>query len=61
MRSSTLRGLVLHTADEAGTSPGPDYRFGWGLFNTERAADVISESGISSTILEEEIKNVWYG
>ena len=55
MRSSTLRGLVLHTADEAGTSPGPDYRFGWGLFNTERAADVISESGISSTILEEEI------
>ena len=55
MRSSTLRGLVLHTADEAGTSPGPDYRFGWGLFNAERAADVISESGISSTILEEEI------
>jgi hypothetical protein len=55
MRSSTLRGLVLHTADEAGTSPGPDYRFGWGLFNAERAADLISESGISSTILEEEI------
>ena len=55
MRSSTLRGLVLHTADEAGTSPGPDYRFGWGLFNAETAADVISESGISSTILEEEI------
>ncbi|QKZ12040.1 GEVED domain-containing protein [Spirosoma sp. KUDC1026] len=41
MRSSTLRGLILHTADEAGTSPGPDYRFGWGLMNTERAGQVI--------------------
>uniref|UniRef100_UPI0030DDD918 S8 family serine peptidase n=1 Tax=uncultured Planktosalinus sp. TaxID=1810935 RepID=UPI0030DDD918 len=40
MLSSTLRGLVIHTADEAGSDPGPDYRFGWGLINTERAADV---------------------
>ena len=55
MRSSTLRGLALHTADEAGTNPGPDYKFGWGLLNIERAADVISSNGISSTILEEEI------
>ena len=56
MRSSTLRGLVLHTADEAGTSPGPDYRFGWGLLNTESAAEVITNNGTSSTILEEEIE-----
>jgi hypothetical protein len=41
MRSSTLRGLILHTADEAGASPGPDYRHGWGLMNTERAGQVI--------------------
>jgi len=41
MRSSTLRGLILHTANEAGTSPGPDYRHGWGLMNTERAGQVI--------------------
>lgn len=41
MRSSTLRGLALHTTDEAGDAPGPDYRFGWGLLNTEKAARVI--------------------
>ena len=41
MRASTLKGLVLHTADEAGTSPGPDYRFGWGLLNAERAGRAI--------------------
>ncbi|QDK82874.1 S8 family serine peptidase [Spirosoma sp. KCTC 42546] len=44
MRSSTLRGLVLHTADEAGTTLGPDYRFGWGLLNMERAARVIGNT-----------------
>ena len=41
MRSSTLKGLALHTADEAGTSPGPDYQFGWGLLNAERAGRAI--------------------
>lgn len=43
MRSSTLKGLIIHTADEAGTAPGPDYTFGWGLMNTSKAADVISD------------------
>jgi len=52
MRSSTLRGLVLHTADEAGSAPGPDYRFGWGLINIERAAEIISNDGSTSHILE---------
>lgn len=52
MRSSTLRGLVIHTADEAGAAPGPDFRFGWGLINTERAAQVISNNGTTTHILE---------
>ncbi len=42
LRSATLKGLAIHTADEAGNAIGPDYRFGWGLLNTERAADVMS-------------------
>lgn len=52
MLSSTLRGLILHTADEAGPAPGPDFRFGWGLMNTERAAQIISDNGTTSHILE---------
>ena len=40
LRAATLRGLVIHTAFEAGES-GPDYRFGWGLLNTGEAARVI--------------------
>ena len=42
MRSSTLRGLLIHTADDLG-NPGPDYRFGWGLLNAEAAADLIRD------------------
>ncbi|PKP26412.1 MAG: peptidase S8 [Bacteroidetes bacterium HGW-Bacteroidetes-2] len=52
MLSSTLRGLIIHTADEAGNAPGPDYRFGWGLMNTERAAEVLTNNGTTSTVQE---------
>jgi Subtilase family/GEVED domain/Secretion system C-terminal sorting domain len=42
MRSATLKGLLIHTADEAGLYPGPDYLFGWGLIDMVRAAGVIT-------------------
>jgi len=35
MRSATLKGILIHTADEAGIAPGPDYQFGWGLVNMQ--------------------------
>ena len=41
MRSSTLKGLAIHTTDEAGAAPGPDYQNGWGLLNMERAGRVL--------------------
>ena len=40
MRSSTLKGLIIHTADDLGR-PGPDYQFGWGLMNARAAAELI--------------------
>lgn len=52
MRASTLRGLALHTADEAGSDLGPDYRFGWGLLNAEKAANLITNEGVNSRIRE---------
>lgn len=36
--SSTLKGLIIHTADDLGL-PGPDYSHGWGLMNTLAAAE----------------------
>lgn len=57
MRSATLKALVLHTADEAGTNDGPDYSFGWGLLNTQSAAEKISEDTIADVITEHYIAN----
>jgi len=40
MRASTLKGLIIHTADDLGR-PGPDYLNGWGLMNTKNAAYIL--------------------
>ncbi|WP_432695172.1 S8 family serine peptidase [Marinobacterium sp. YM272] len=45
MRSATLKALAIHTADETGNDPGPDYAFGWGLLNTKTAAQLITDDG----------------
>ncbi len=42
MRSSTMRGLLIHTADDLGL-PGPDYSNGWGLVNGQGAVDLIRD------------------
>ncbi len=43
--AAEMKGLLIHTADEAGMHPGPDYFYGWGVPNIARAADVISNLG----------------
>lgn len=42
MRSSTLKGLLIHTADDLGNA-GPDYKTGWGLVNVKASADLIQD------------------
>ncbi len=42
--SSTIKGLIIGTADEAGTNDGPDYAFGWGLMNTKKCIDLMSSN-----------------
>lgn len=51
MRAATLKGLALHTADDAGLN-GPDATYGWGLMNTKRAAETITAQGLNSMIVE---------
>jgi hypothetical protein len=52
LRAATLKALAIHTADEAGPAPGPDYAHGWGLLNTLSAANVISGAGEGHQIIE---------
>jgi PKD repeat protein len=53
MRSATLKALTIHTTDEAGPAPGPDYMFGWGLVNAERAAQLISANQSDNISIQE--------
>ena len=51
IKAATLKGLALHTADDAGAS-GPDAVFGWGLLNAKSAAEAITNNGNESKIEE---------
>lgn len=47
MRSSTVKGLLIHNADEAGSFEGPDYKFGWGLMNTLKTVRLMTTNKTS--------------
>jgi hypothetical protein len=42
LKGYLLKALLLHTSDEAGSSAGPDYIYGWGLMNTFKAVQLMS-------------------
>lgn len=53
LSSASLKALMIHTAHEAGENPGPDYSFGWGLINADKAVEFIqNEDGLSRRIIE---------
>ncbi|MCF7972210.1 MAG: S8 family serine peptidase [Phycisphaerae bacterium] len=47
MRASTLKGLLLHTADDLHL-PGPDYQTGWGLINVYEAAQLMRAQSLAT-------------
>lgn len=49
MLTSTLRGLATHTADDT-DGTGPDYKFGWGLFNARTAALLMESNYVSQSL-----------
>lgn len=57
MKAASLKGLAIHTADEAGLYPGPDYKFGWGVINAEKAALIIGDNSGNSVITEASLLN----
>tara|TARA_B110001450_G_scaffold202458_1_gene191708 strand:- start:23 stop:1990 length:1968 start_codon:yes stop_codon:yes gene_type:complete len=61
MKSATLKGLVCHTATDDAENPnvaavpfpGPDPYWGWGLLNTEFAAQTITNANNSMSVIDE--------
>nr|WP_315034807.1 S8 family serine peptidase [uncultured Chryseobacterium sp.] len=56
MWSSSVRAMLAHTANDKGT-PGPDYVYGWGLMDTERAAQLMYSNNKSTLVKEENLAN----
>lgn len=54
MKAATLKGLVLHSADDV-AAPGPDYKMGWGVMNAKKAAELMVNNEYSSLIIEESL------
>ncbi len=56
MKAATLKGLALHTADDV-DSAGPDYKMGWGIMNSKRAAEVLQNKDYSTYIEEHNLED----
>lgn len=54
--ASTMRAVLIHTADTAGGHPSPDYTYGWGLLNTSRAADLFRRDARADSPLIHEVE-----
>jgi subtilisin family serine protease/PKD repeat protein len=53
MLSATLKALAIHTVNEAGANPGPDYEYGWGLLAVDKAANIITRNDGKDFIIDE--------
>jgi hypothetical protein len=48
--ASTLKGVVIETADQAGTNIGPSYIYGWGQLNALAAAKLVTSNYASGSL-----------
>lgn len=56
LRASTIKALIIHSADDnISGAPGPDYRFGWGLMNTQKAVEIMSANALADGIHVQEL------
>ena len=56
MKGNALKGLALHTAVD-GLTTGPDAKSGWGLLNAKAAAELITNSGVTTLVDELNLAN----
>jgi PKD repeat protein len=52
--ASTLKALAIHTAQQSPSKPpGPNYQFGWGILDVEKATNLISKLDSQKVIMHE--------
>ncbi len=55
MRSATVKGLLINSAREHPSTPGPNAGYGWGVVDAKKGAETISGMGRESLIFEDSI------
>lgn len=58
--SAALKGVMIHTAFDAG-NVGPDYKYGWGVLNGAAAASFLSDSESASPSFNHLFQNTYTG
>lgn len=53
MKSATLKGLVCHTAEDDIITSGPDPKFGWGVLDSKKSAELISDDQSGDALIAE--------
>lgn len=53
MKAATVKALAIHTAKEAGSFPGPDYSFGWGLLDAGAAGKILVSEDNQNVFVKE--------
>lgn len=53
LKSATLKSLIIHTAKEAGIHDGPDYKYGWGVLDVAKAAEILMNDDSLNNMISE--------
>jgi len=53
MKAASLKALMAHSASEAGEAEGPDSKFGWGLIDAKKGAEILKESTEGKIVFKE--------
>lgn len=57
LRSSSLKGVLIHTADAMTSDGSPNAQAGWGLVNAESAAAFVQNADGNQRLVESELRN----
>lgn len=51
-KADEMKALLIHTANEAGSNPGPDVWYGWGFADAKKAAQLVIDKTSGKAIFE---------
>ena len=53
MKSATLKALVCHTAEDDEITTGPDPKYGWGVLDSKKSAELITDDSNGDALISE--------